>query len=225
MRFKALLLDFYGTIVEEADNYVAEICSRIARRARRKAAPSDIEKEWFTIVPEMCYRAYKATFQLQNDIAVKSLQVVLEDHACDLDGEELMELIRAYWREPEIYPESKPVLAQCNLQICIVSNTDDAYLHRAMEKHRLSFSHIVTSESCKAYKPRVEVFYEALSLLGISNEEALVVGDSYTNDVLGAKAVSIPVLWINRKNRMFVQKDEGPDYVSSDLRGLLACIG
>jgi FMN phosphatase YigB (HAD superfamily) len=90
-----------------------------------------------------------------------------------------------------------------------------------MEEHRLSFTHIVTSESCRAYKPRVEVFYEALSLLGIPNEEALVVGDSYTNDVLGAKAASIPVLWINRKNRVLGRKDEAPDYVSSDLYGIV----
>jgi 2-haloacid dehalogenase/putative hydrolase of the HAD superfamily len=224
MRFKALLLDFYGTVVEEADRYVAEICSQIAHHSKQRAAPHDIAKQWFTIVPDMFYRAYRNNFRLQNEIAVESLKVILQRFDCHLDCDGLMELIHEYWSAPNIFPESKSVLAQCELPICLISNTDDEYLYRALYKHHLFFSHIVTSESCKSYKPRIEVFYEALSVLDTSNEEVLVVGDSYANDVLGARAASIPVLWINRKNRVLGKTDEKPDYVSSDLHGVLEYI-
>jgi len=224
MRFKAVLLDFYGTVVEEADRYVAEICSKISCSSEQSAASVEIAEHWFKIVPEMCYRAYKAQFRLQNDIAVESLQAVLQRYQCNLDCTALLEPIREYWENPKIFPESKSVLARCNLPICLVSNTDDEYLYRAMRKHHLSFAHVVTSESCKSYKPRVDIFIRALSVLGASNKEVLVVGDSYANDVVGARAASIPVLWINRKNRVLGKTDEGPDYVSSDLCGVLEYI-
>ena len=43
---------------------------------------------------------------------------------------------------------------------------------------------------------------QALALLGRSSHEVLHVGDSFSSDGMGARAVGIPVLWINRKRRI-----------------------
>ena len=83
----------------------------------------------------------------------------------------------------------------------------------------------MTSEDCRAYKPRGEVFEKALSLLGASAQEVLHVGDSLSSDVRGAKAVGIRALWINRNNRPAASAGEAPDYVSTDLNGLLEILG
>jgi FMN phosphatase YigB (HAD superfamily) len=80
---------------------------------------------------------------------------------------------------------------------------------------------VVTSEDCKAYKPRSEPFKKALSILNLANEEVLHVGDSIRSDIQGAKAMRIPVLWINRKKRSFPAKLQHPDYTSIDLKGIL----
>ena len=70
MKFKALLIDFYGTIVEEADPYVKEICEKISHNLQNNVAPHEITKQWFQIVPRMCFNAYGPDFRLQKDIAV-----------------------------------------------------------------------------------------------------------------------------------------------------------
>jgi FMN phosphatase YigB (HAD superfamily) len=221
MKFKALLIDFYGTIVEEADTYVKEICEKISHNLQNNVAPHEITKQWFQIVPRMCFNAYGPDFRLQKDIAVESLQEVLRRFQCDLNSWELMQPIRDYWTAPKIFPESKSVLTRCNLSTIIVTNADDEFIYPALAKHDLSFPYVITSESCRSYKPRADTFLKALDVLGLSNEEVLFVGDSYANDVLGAKSLRIPVLWINRKNKVLCKTDKKPEFIASDLRGVL----
>jgi len=224
MKYKALLFDFYGTIVEEADNYVAEICNKITFSLKQQVLPLEIAKQWFQIVPQMCFDAYGSNFRLQKDIAVESLQEVLQSLQCDLNSYELMQIIRDYWMAPKIFAESKSVLEQCDLPICIVTNADNEFIYTALKKHNLSFTHVLTSETCKSYKPRVDIFLKALSILRLSNEEVLLIGDSYSNDVVGAKSAKIPVLWINRKNKKLSKTDDEPDYITPDLHGALKYI-
>jgi 2-haloacid dehalogenase/putative hydrolase of the HAD superfamily len=69
------------------------------------------------------------------------------------------------------------------------------------------------------------MFEKALSLLQLSNNEVLHVGDSLSSDVQGAKNMSIPVLWINRKKRDISSRPEKPDYISTDLTEILDIIG
>jgi putative hydrolase of the HAD superfamily len=221
MKYRALLFDFYGTIVEEADNYVTHICTEISHDLKSRASPHEIAAQWFKIVPRMCYDAFGPDFRLQKDIAVESLKEVLHSFQSGLDSYELMQVIRDYWTDPKIFPESKSVLAQCDLPVCIVTNADNEFIYEAIEKHGLTFTHVITSETCKSYKPRVEMFLKALSIVGVSREEALCIGDSLSNDVQGAKSAGIPVLWINRKNRKLRKRDVKPDYVSPDLCGVL----
>jgi FMN phosphatase YigB (HAD superfamily) len=158
MKFKALLFDFYGTLVEEADAYVENICARISRHLDHKVFPREISKQWFEIVPKMCYEAYGKKFRLQKDIAVESLETVLHSLRCGLDAHELIKTIHKYWNAPRIFPESRYVLERCNLPIYIISNVDDEFIYRALDMHGLRFSNVVTSESCRSYKPRVDIF-------------------------------------------------------------------
>lgn len=65
------------------------------------------------------------------------------------------------------------------------------------------------------------MFEKALSLLNFSAGEVLHVGDSLRADVRGAKAMGMPVLWINRKGRIIPAGNERPDYVSADLIGII----
>jgi len=130
-----------------------------------------------------------------------------------------------YWSHPRIFPESKEVLAQCRVPICVVSNIDNVDIESALKHNKLSFDWVVTSEDCRAYKPRGEVFERALALVGVSRDEVLHVGDSFNSDVCGAKRQGIPVLWVNRKNRVATSADETPDYISSDLTALLGITG
>jgi 2-haloacid dehalogenase/putative hydrolase of the HAD superfamily len=218
---RALLLDFYGTVVEEDDVQIGQICNRIAEASALAVTPTEVGSTWGRVFGRMCAESFHSTFRPQKELERLSLRVVLQQFECDLDPGPLSQGLYDYWSHPALFPESKEVLARCGVPICLVSNIDNAELQSALRHNSLDFDLIVTSEDCRAYKPRREMFDRALSLLSMSREEVIHVGDSLGSDVRGAKRVGIPVLWVNRKKRRAPGGADAPDYISTDLRGLL----
>ncbi|HEY31676.1 MAG TPA: HAD family hydrolase [Dehalococcoidia bacterium] len=221
---RAILLDFYGTVVEEDESHIDRICEEVSKASHLGVEASDIASLWNYLFFEMCDQSLGASFRLQKDLAMISLQRVLDHFEADLDGERLCQPQFEYWARPDIFPESKEVLEGCQIPICLVSNIDNAELQLALEYHGLSFYRVVTSEDCRAYKPCRGIFKRALSVLDLSPAEVLHVGDSLSSDVEGAQCLGIPVLWINRKQREISHADKVPEYVSTDLTGLLDLI-
>jgi len=221
---RAILLDFYGTVVEEDDVPIGEICGRISAVSPLKVTAAEVGFYWSHIFSQLCSQSFGATFQPQKDLELLSLRHVLQHYEANLDALVLSQVLYEYWAHPAIFPESKDILAQCEIPMCVVSNIDNVELQSALEHNSLHFDYIVTSEDCKAYKPRREVFEKALSLVGLSGTEVLYVGDSFNSDVRGAKGQGMPVLWINRKEKAVPSIDVSADYVSADLTGLLTIL-
>lgn len=221
---RALLLDFYGTVVEEDDTPIGQICDSIAQVSPLAVTSAEVSSYWGRVFGQMCAESFGSTFRLQKELERLSLEWVLRYFECDLDPDALSRVLYEYWSYPVIFPESKEILAQCRMPICLVSNIDNAELQSALRRNGLRFDLVVTSEESRAYKPRREVFEKALSLLGLSRGEVLHVGDSLSSDVRGAKALGIPVLWVNRRNRQASGGEDGPDYTSTDLRGVLSIL-
>ena len=218
---RAILLDFYGTVVEDADIPFGKICDNISQTSNLRVTAVEIASYWSNLSRELCNQSFGARYCSQKELELLSVQRVLQHFEAELDADALTESLYAYWAHPTIFPESKEVLAKCKIPVCLVSNIDNAELQSALRHNVLRFDLVVTSEDCRAYKPRSEIFEKALSLLDLSPEEVLHVGDSLNNDVRGAKSQGIRVLWINRKKREVSCADETPDYISNDLTGLL----
>jgi 2-haloacid dehalogenase/putative hydrolase of the HAD superfamily len=217
----ALLLDFYGTIVEEDDGLIAEICAQIAEASPQRVRPADIGAHWARAFGQLCAQSYGPAFRPQKELELLSLQRVLQHFECGLDPKVISQPIYAYWRHPTLFPETKTVLDRCALPVCLVSNIDNTELQSALQATSLRFDRVVTSDDCRAYKPRSEMFERALSLLGVPREAALFVGDSLGSDVRGARSAGIRVAWVNRKGRPTPVGADVPDYVWADLTGLL----
>ncbi len=217
---RAILLDFYGTVVEEDDLYIGKVCQQVTEASPLNPTISEVGSYWSSLFSQMCIDSFGSSFQAQKDIEQISLEQVLQHFKADLASEELSQIIIEYWAKPTIFPESKSILSRCQIPICVVSNIDNAELNSALNHNDLSFDWIVTSEDCRAYKPRREIFDRALSLLGLRPADVLHIGDSLGSDVQGAKSLDIPVLWINRKNRQ-VPLVNAPDYSSTELTGLI----
>lgn len=218
---RAILLDFYGTVVEEDCAQIGYVCSEIARASSEGATVKEVSSYWGRMFKEMSINSHGSDFRTEREIEQASLQAVLLHFSADLDSGALTQILYDYWERPDIFSESRDVLARCHVPVCLVSNIDNADLTSALEHNGLSFDLIVTSEDCEAYKPRPEMFRKALSLLGLSNKDVLHVGDSLGSDIRGARALGIPVLWVNRTGRKLPADGESPDYVSTDLTGML----
>lgn len=217
----AILLDFYGTVVEEDDIPIRKICEEISKVSSLRITVAEVGSYWSHVFNQLCSQSFDTTFRLQKELEQLSLQRVLQHFEADLDSDALSQILYEYWVCPTIFPESREVLARCKRPICLISNIDNAELQLALKHCNLHFDWTVTSEDCRAYKPRAEVFKKALHLLDLPASEVLHVGDSFSSDVCGAKSLGIPVLWINRKKKQVSYVDEAPDYISTDLTELL----
>lgn len=230
MRPKAILLDFYGTVVEEDWTPLIRPCKSVIESSSKDISLDDLRHHWGRIFRELCFNSYGDNFKYEKDLGVQSLQEAIGIFDPDLDCEpftqDLLKYWDEYWGNPPIFPESIDVLdalEELGIPVCIVSNIDNDVLSSAFKYNRVKFDYIVTSDDCRSYKPRPEMFEKALQLLNLSNNEVLHVGDSLFSDVNGAKRMGIPVLWINRKNRPVASEYEKPDYISKDLTGILDC--
>lgn len=85
------------------------------------------------------------------------------------------------------------------------------------------FDHIVISGGFGQGKPAPAIFEHCMSLLGISAEEGIMVGDKLTTDIKGAVGVGMKAVWLNR-HQLSRNEDIVPDYEVHSLRELLPLI-
>jgi 2-haloalkanoic acid dehalogenase type II len=57
---------------------------------------------------------------------------------------------------------------------------------------------LLTAEDAQVTKPDPRIFQMALARLNTSPDKAVMVGDSWASDVLGARTVGICAIWLNR---------------------------
>ena len=75
-------------------------------------------------------------------------------------------------------------------------------------------------------KPNLEIFKVACERADVLPEEAIFVGDSVQNDIVGANRAGITSVLINRKSDVLIPKtaDEQPDYTISNLHEVFSCL-
>ncbi len=218
MVIRGLLLDFYGTVVEEDDEVVASICARAAQTSPGEVTGEQVSAAWWRA---FCAAMGAAPFRPQREIAVASLATALRATGCGADAALLCEEQFRFWQTAPLRPGTRAFLDSVQLPVCIVSNVDRADLEAVLALHGLSFPAVVTSEDVAAYKPSPRVFQQALAVLGLSAEEVLHVGDSLSADVAGARAAGIGAVWVNRRGRP-VPDGLDPAFVIGQLTDLTA---
>ena len=225
MKYRAILLDFYGTLVKEDDYLVERIIQQVGALSPMEDATPLVRRRWWQLMGSMCYEAHGDRFASQRKIEVSSLGQVLAEFKVDLDPVALCADIFANWEAPVAYPDVDPFLSRLGVPVCIVSNIDEADVRSAMRANNWDFPLLVTSEGCRAYKPRPELFGAALGLLGMSAGDVLHVGDSVTADVNGAQGCGIDVAWINRRGRPAPQLQLPPTHNVAGFDELAAILG
>ena len=82
------------------------------------------------------------------------------------------------------------------------------------------FTHTLISEEVGINKPQPGIFRIALERNGITADEAIMIGDSYTSDIAGAKAAGIDQIWI-RDERLEIREDETATYIVPKITDIM----
>jgi len=107
----------------------------------------------------------------------------------------------SYWKP---FPEARTTLSLLRghgYRLGLVSNVSSDWIVRQI-MDRLSFTELfelaVTSARIGMRKPNSKIFSAALRSLGVEAEEAVVVGDSLSQDILGAKRLGMKAIHVRR---------------------------
>lgn len=221
MKYKAVFLDFYGTLVHEDDDIVPIICEQIKANSQIECSISDIGSYWWQQFSSAFMNSYGEAFQLQREISLHSLSKTIEKFESNCRAEELIKMQFEHWIKPKLYADTMPFLkALEGTPIYILSNIDTADVVTAIEFHQMKVTDVLTSEDVRAYKPRPELFIEALKRSKLNADEVLHIGDSIINDVKGAQDLGISAMWLNRLNRV-LPDGFNPNYICKDLNEAL----
>jgi len=198
--YRGVLLDFYGTVVEEDDLAVQAIVETIADE-RPGLSGRELGRLWWGGFSSALSEAHGAGFRTQRALEIEALGAVLDGVGSNLDPVELSQGLFDYWTRSALLPGTAGFISSCQVPVCVISNIDTADVHAAIKLHDLSLPMVVTSEDVRSYKPRPELFERGLELLQLSPSEVLHIGDSLSSDVAGANALGIDVAWMNTKGR------------------------
>ena len=84
------------------------------------------------------------------------------------------------------------------------------------------FDPIIISSEVGFIKPHPEIFYRALRESGLSPAEVVFVGDTYDQDIMGAKRVGLKTVWLNSRHEpRTMARDNPPDAEIETLAALL----
>jgi putative hydrolase of the HAD superfamily len=121
-----------------------------------------------------------------------------------------------------LYEDALPALEELRrhaLKIGLVSN-GQRDLDEFAEHHALDVDAIVGSKAHGRVKPHPSIFVAALRALGVTADEAAMVGDSYEDDIEGAGALGIRAILLDRDGR----RPDAPDRIDT-LLALPAALG
>jgi putative hydrolase of the HAD superfamily len=138
--------------------------------------------------------------------------------ACAID------MVREWERHENflLYEDAPPVLEELRrhgLRIGLVSN-GQRDLEEFVAHHGLAVDATVGSRSHGRVKPHPSIFVAALEALGVGPAEAAMVGDSYEDDIEGARALGMRAILLDRDGRY----PDVPDRIDT-LLALPAALG
>ena len=136
------------------------------------------------------------------------IQKALEEfgfHADDASCLEFQRRYEEYQGQIHVPEATKRLLDRC-LQTGIYLGviTNGAHDHqmdkvRTMQLARwIPEAHILISEDCVAAKPDARIFRQAEEIAGAPAKACCYVGDSWKNDIVGAKQAGWSAVWLNR---------------------------
>jgi putative hydrolase of the HAD superfamily len=190
---RAVFLDALGTLVELEPPWVS-------LRGRVPAEVSD-DRLMAAVRAEMAYyreHAHEARDEASlAELRERCAAIVSEKLGLEISVDELVEAIRFF-----AYPDVVPALTGLRdrgLTLVAVSNWDCS-LPRVLERCGLDglLDGTVTSAGAGSRKPDPGIFDAALELASCDPSEALHVGDTAEEDVVGANAAGIRPLLIDR---------------------------
>ncbi len=217
-RPKLVTFDAFGTLFKLDEVASRDIMDDIVRDTGLGMTAEELGKTWWDKSYEV---ATTGPFVTVVEATTEALSLLFEEVGIHADSEVYTQRLLGLWTGSEVFPEVLQAMRSLeDFTLGIVSNIDDELLQALLNRSGLadSFTIKVTSENSRAYKPDRRIFEAALGKARCNAGEALHVGDSLVDDILGPKRVGMMAGWVNRGGDELRGGIPRPDFAVRDLR-------
>lgn len=190
---KAILFDFWGTLVENGVRSPIKQVKRIL----------DIRLPF----PEYVVRMERAMMTEKFATLKEAFESVCKEFNVECDDRVMDELVGMWnksWMLAEPYEEIKEVLGDLrkNYQIILIANTDNFSINNVFEKFGLKkqFDKIFFSYQLHLIKTDKNFLISVLNDLSLGIEDCVLVGDSIQSDIMAARRIDMKAILIDRRN-------------------------
>ncbi|MFB6723007.1 HAD family hydrolase [Kribbella sp. NPDC056345] len=200
---KAVLFDLDGTLVEQER---AAALAVVDWAAQYGIKGPDVAERW-AVVSDRHYRRYQRrelTFDEQRRARVREfLGLYGDDTEIDAIFDGYLWRYEAGW---QLYDDAIPAVRRARaagLHVVVFTNGNSAHQQQKLDRFGLTaeIDRFISSEDLPAGKPDPRAFRQALTLIGVEPDQALMVGDSLTNDIQGALAVGMGAVLLARSGQ------------------------
>jgi 2-haloalkanoic acid dehalogenase type II len=219
---RLILFDAYGTLFDQAMETLFVTCQTVVDDLNLGITREAFLDHWDRYFFPMIRQDDFMTFW---DAHVIGLNRVFDDLGVRAQAEGYVAALFKTFGQVPIYEDVKPAL--CGLigvKKGVVSNADHGHLMSALRTNDLAFEQVVSSESARCYKPNADIFIEALKAFDCDPEDALYVGDSQEDDIVGARRAGLKVAWLNRDGVARRDTTPEPDYEIESLSALVEIV-
>src|SRR5215213_9400068 len=107
MRYKALLLDFYGTLVVDDDRLSFEIAQAIVDASPVALDVKRVGETLYGHMERLCDGVTAQTFRTLRQIEIDSLTLLLDQCQTRIDLSVMTNRLFAYWQAPDVWPDAQ----------------------------------------------------------------------------------------------------------------------
>ncbi len=211
---RAFSFDCYGTLIDWEGGIATALADvpgmdgvdRTAFLAAREEVELSLEGE---------------SFRPYDEILALSLQRTAEQFGLAVGDSEARRFASTLPDWPPL-PDAGPFLRRLQRlrrPLVVLSNVTAPWLRLSLHALAAPFDRAISADEARAYKPAPQHWLLAQAALGLEAGEFLHIAASVRHDVRPARALGVPVVWVNRHGAS-LPPDLSPALVVSDLAEL-----
>jgi FMN hydrolase / 5-amino-6-(5-phospho-D-ribitylamino)uracil phosphatase len=179
----------------------------------RSAVRAQINREW-------AHRAHDLTLLRRESIRLALTQAG-DDPAL---AEPAFEVFFAERQRVDLFADALPALQALSARFPVVAlSNGNADVHRV--GIGAYFHASVSAKDVGVGKPDPHIFRVAAQQAGVAPSEVLHIGDDAALDVVGAVAVGMQTVWVNREQHAWPHASHQPPVTVSDMLGVCQALG
>ena len=162
------------------------------------------------------------------DIGAAALTMVAHSKDIFVDEATAKDIIKQHITRLPAHDDVVPTLKalqSAGVTLVALSNSSKAGLDAQLEFANIKpyFSHVLSVESVRTYKPHAAVYHWACQQANVKNEDAMMVA-AHGWDVSGAKATGMQTAFVERSGKMMYPLGLAPDHSIASLTALIEMI-